>query len=631
MRTKCEWDEPETVQSLLSLIPPFSIISSYHVKTIKEEILPQLLLEDSFSATVSQAPTTVLNRLSVQLISSLAPLTRLLLDMQKHYAEDAAVVKLEVLRQCVNQHFAVKAKDGFWYRAELLQVTDSNELLFDVFDYGPRDLIPLANVRNLDLKFRGLNKMATTVYLLIDNFSDKIPTEVVMKEIQSLTRNIALIVKVIENYRGRWIVDIVSNGFYIGQALGEKKLAISCTMAQVRKQIDRELQEAQNRVGEGEPEPVVELRKLEAIEIGHFDSPERIFVQLLKEKPELRRMQETLQIIAPSLTPVGAAKMGELCIAMNSFDGMWYRARILDSAPDMTSVQFIDYGNTDVITTDKAAKLKQMVDGFASIPEFAKFCSLPMRPGTGSDRRRTEWDDDVFAVLTEYLDRPDKECEFLTETKMRRHFIRLFVQGEDMEQVLKSRGWGESIELIRSGSTCYVSHINSLEEFFLQLDVDATVLDLLLHYLDQADSFEAVAEPIVGVTYAALYEDELWYRARVVKKGAGADEWTVVFVDYGNVAQVTSLKVIASKDISEIPPLSRKCKLYLPKNVLGVSMETENLFEEIAKSGATVMTVNLVNVERDYSVVELVVQESGTNVLDMLPLKMNPYENHDDQ
>lgn len=596
------------------------------MKPIRDEILPQLLVEETFSATVCEPPTTALNCLSVQLITSLGPLTRLLMDMKKHYAEKEADVPLDTLRQCRNQYFAVLAADGFWYRSQLKEVTEEGVLTFDLFDYGRQEVLYPKNVRHLDVQFRGLDKLSTRVYLALEQFTEKISTEVIKREIAQVTKNISLLVKVLENYRGRWIVDIVSNGFSLVHVLADKKLAISCAMALVRKQIDRELEESERERSEGEEDDneaaAPQLRDLKAITVGHFDSPERIFVQLLSDLPELKRMQEILQIVAPSLGPVGAGRIGELCIAQNSFDGQWYRAKILDSAPDMTSVQFIDYGNTDVITADKGAKLKKMIEEFAQIPEFAKFCALPMRPGHG----RKEWDDEVFAVLSQYMDRPDKECEFLTETKLKRHFVRLFVQGENLENVLKSHGWGESVQLIRSGSVCYVSHINSLAEFFLHLDADGTVLDLLNSYFQNADKFQTVAAPTVGSVYAALYDDEEWYRAKLVKKTG--DAWSVLFIDYGNFATVSSFKEIESKEIRDIPPLSHKCKLHMPKNVLGLSMEAENLFEEIAQGGETVLTVNLVNVEKDLSIVELFVKETGINVLDLLPLNINPYE-HD--
>lgn len=583
-------------------------------------MVPQPILDTSFSVTVCQPPTTVLNKLSVQKISTLSQFTHILMEMKKHYAEAKTSVPMEILRQCENQLFAVESKDGFWYRAELLKVTEADELIFNLFDYGRQETVEHPKVRHLDIKFRNFNKMATEIYLPIEQFTEKIGPNVIMEEIEHLTKNISVILKVIENYRGRWIVDVVSNGFSISQALKEKKLAIACPMARVRKQIDRELEETRPDQEDVEP------RKLEAIEIGHFDSPERIFVQLKSELPLLKQMQETLQIIAPSLNAVGALRVGEMCIAQNSFDNQWYRAKILDSAPDMTSVQFVDYGNTDVITSDKGAKLKKMVDEFANIPEYAKFCSLPMRPV--GDRRRTEWDDDVFTVFSHYLEKPDKECEFLTETKLHRYFIHLFVQGEDMENVLKSRGLGTSVELIRSNSICYVSHINALSEFFIQLDKDGTVLDLLHDYFRNVDSLVTVTEPKEGEIYAAQFlDDSEWYRAKLMKGKAADGTWDVLFIDYGNVASVKSLKEITSKEIRDIVPLSKKCKLYLPKNILTVSVEAEMLFEEVARAGATVMTVNLVSLERDLSVVELVVSESGKNLLELLPLKRNPYEN----
>lgn len=40
---------------------------------------------------------------------------------------------------------------------------------------------------------------------------------------------------------------------------------------------------------------------------------------------------------------------GVLCAAPYSVDQQWYRAQVLDADDDITTVRFIDFGNTDVI------------------------------------------------------------------------------------------------------------------------------------------------------------------------------------------------------------------------------------------------------------------------------------------
>lgn len=88
--------------------------------------------------------------------------------------------------------------------------------------------------------------------------------------------------------------------------------------------------------------PIVER---ELVFVTHVDHPNRFYIQLNSDTEALESFQQTLQIIGPQLPPLKNFRAGELCIAKYAFDDEWYRARIIDSDNEITSIQFIDYGN----------------------------------------------------------------------------------------------------------------------------------------------------------------------------------------------------------------------------------------------------------------------------------------------
>lgn len=99
----------------------------------------------------------------------------------------------------------------------------------------------------------------------------------------------------------------------------------------------------QSTVVQGVPSsPIIER---ELVFITHVDHPNRFYIQLNSDTNALESFQQTLQIIGPQLPPLKNFRAGELCIGKYAFDDGWYRARIIDSDSEITSIQFIDYGN----------------------------------------------------------------------------------------------------------------------------------------------------------------------------------------------------------------------------------------------------------------------------------------------
>ncbi|KAK4471183.1 hypothetical protein MN116_005575 [Schistosoma mekongi] len=76
----------------------------------------------------------------------------------------------------------------------------------------------------------------------------------------------------------------------------------------------------------------------------------RFFAQHLSDACTLVKISQTLNSHSfPPFPPEYYPKKGSICIACFSLDNCWYRARVIRSSPKSVAVQFIDFGNEEVI------------------------------------------------------------------------------------------------------------------------------------------------------------------------------------------------------------------------------------------------------------------------------------------
>lgn len=87
--------------------------------------------------------------------------------------------------------------------------------------------------------------------------------------------------------------------------------------------------------------------------ISHIDTPNDFYVQLSSDALNIENVQAKLQTEVDDMQILENPAAGILCAAPYSLDSVWYRAEILDADDDITTVRFIDFGNTDVIDNSK--------------------------------------------------------------------------------------------------------------------------------------------------------------------------------------------------------------------------------------------------------------------------------------
>lgn len=527
---------------------------------------------------------------------------------------------------------AVKSIDENWYRAEIINVTDS-DITVKYIDYGNTETIARNYVKDLADKFKKIATYAVRVYLpLLSEFGDN---ETVVNKMTALTKDYILSMTILEHYKNnQWIVDIGLNDMSIIDAMKAEKLGNQLNLTKLRAQIDGDLLNMEpmivdaivtdlpvinsvheNAIESNEPHDnaneSIDDNSLITAFISHVDSPEKFYLQLKCDQSSLDRLQENLQIVAQSLPALDNFTIGTHCIVKYFNDNLWYRAVILDTDTEVTSIRFIDYGNYDTITD--STLIRSMNDAFLDVPDFAICCSLPI----ACQSNQSEWPADACKFLYDIVNNP-VQFRYICRTKTI-NFIELYQMERDITKEILTAGYGIALNCISDNEQCYVSHTNSLTDFYIQLSKDTDALEKMSGYLND----EVNMLPLQDFTniensmcIAQFDDDYAWYRAKILQHTEDNNLIEVLFIDYGNTSFVTNVCRFKEPKIAELPALSKHCELRLPDNVREWSKIAEQKFVELTGEGSVVLTVKVVSLGQK-SIIDLYL-ENGDCISDIL-------------
>lgn len=504
---------------------------------------------------------------------------------------------------------ALSLQDEQYYRTVVERVEDNNTVIVRYIDYGNCERLPLANLKQLDARFKQLHIFAIKMYLPVKLMVAKAD---VVAEIDRVTDDRDFTLNIIDYYRNDWVIDLTSHGFSLVALLREKGFALSMAENEHRNMLNlkgrqsatpvKDLPATQPTAPAAVTENVAKSQpKGTAAYISHTDNPNRFYLHLEADENAILQFAQSLQIVAPSLPQLTEFRAGIICIAQYSLDEQWYRAKIIDTDGEVTSVLFVDYGNTDTITNNSL--LKKSNESFDQIKHYALPCALAVQP-----KKSSEWNqsacEKLLAISEDLL-----HFEFISEEPSL-SYVTLYDGDRDMANELIIEGHAEPLQQIKNGEKCYVSHVDSLDDFYIQMNSDSKALNLIEEYLSDVSKFETLAEYRAGTICIAQYEDGAYYRAKILKDSTNGDASKgikVHFIDYGNTFIATELRSLP-RSIAELPHLRKRCALRKADDIERWSDKAETQFQEITNSGETVLTVRLVKPD-EKAIVELFIDD----------------------
>ncbi|XP_054287838.1 tudor domain-containing 6-like [Macrosteles quadrilineatus] len=263
---------------------------------------------------------------------------------------------------------------------------------------------------------------------------------------------------------------------------------------------------------------------------------------------------------------------GNLCCAKSVADEQWYRAKILETGEE-TKVQYVDYGNTEVIPS---SHLRQLDASFYTPHALALPVVLHVTWSVPVETLmelagETEYNAVILRNKTGWIvELVDSSGQSLTEKLVELGFV-VALDNSPFKRVVEGGRFAEGsdipAETITDESiikTVFLIHVNSPNDFFLHTAEATQLLKVIDERLVAAKEFPLLRNDSISkgkIVAAQFDEDDLWYRAKIIDHSE--NEIKVTFIDYGNSVKVAKLKELPD-DLLKIPALAMNCALVKP-------------------------------------------------------------------
>ncbi|CAG9833553.1 unnamed protein product [Diabrotica balteata] len=501
--------------------------------------------------------------------------------------------------------YAVNSEDGNWYRGKVTDF-DDEQAVVSFIDYGNSEKVAFSALRELEKEFLDIPILCVEVNISCDGtpFVDKevianifygesswegtvqllgssAPvTETQENYVESTEETVAYIVeKPQENISNQKLEDQQAHGEIVEKgASAERESAIA--------------------------EPV----KGTLVYMSHIDSPSDFYLQFAKNKEDIDNLQTELQMLVEEMEILENPAPGALCAAPYSVDQQWYRAEVLDADEDITTVRFVDFGNTDVIDNN-TTRVKTLPPKLLSLAIYATRCALKVEP------LGEEWDALAMTAFENLTNVENLTAEILNQDE-KCTYVELYVDSTDIRAALVKENLVKTItEKTETRQTGFVSHLNSPSEFWIQLESCIDELEWIAEQLSSAETFPDVTDFTPGTLCAALFpDDQMWYRARILSDTVAGLE--LIFIDYGNSCVCTDLKQLP-EDLVMTAPLAMKCSLQKNDGIPTWTPEAAAKFADISAEGQTIFTVKKIS-SGETSIVQLFLEDNDVTTM-LLP------------
>ncbi|XP_039548347.1 tudor domain-containing 6 isoform X1 [Pimephales promelas] len=313
--------------------------------------------------------------------------------------------------------------------------------------------------------------------------------------------------------------------------------------------------------------------------ISHCNSPCSFFVQFAADEDDIYSLVEKLNADQSRCANIDSSEIheGDLVCAMFPDDNSWYRAAVRKNT-DKIDVEFVDFGNTAVISASKICRLDQ---SFASFPRYSIHCSVHKLDVDGVDQEiapnfKQVIDQNIEKVMCTFVKMSGTVWE-----------VKLNVNGVVLGSTCRHEV-APAAELLTTGVKHQMSNtkvftrykdpdisagqmINGYPSFikgpqlfwcqYAEMDKLQEISDALKNAGNASDTTLSEDSVPPGSACIALFnEDNLWYRAKVTSRDL--DTVSVTFVDYGNESKVNVGDIKAlPPELSDVPPQAFNCQL----------------------------------------------------------------------
>ncbi|NXE12708.1 TDR15 protein, partial [Lophotis ruficrista] len=324
--------------------------------------------------------------------------------------------------------------------------------------------------------------------------------------------------------------------------------------------------------------------------ISHVNSPSSFYVQLAEDENLIIQLAEEINegmVNIDNENCLDELMVGDLIVAENDSDCFYYRAVIKTlKSRNSFEVEFIDYGNTAVLSTSKICRIQEK---FLTLPRLSVHCFLS-RVKSCPDESWTQKNTSYF--VSERNNKP-VACKFLQQHGERWEIDVIFDGKSEYLNQLLSHCWTivgpkkssnadykefdtlfkiNSVvwTLLQSGRRYpgFATAVTDPSNFCVQFEVLFDCMkNLSLLLSDLPDNLPALPKECVAPGASCLIQFGLeaqWNRAEIHE--VTSQSLTLKFIDYGVLnsipySDIHKLKVVP-ESLSYLPPLAHPCSLH---------------------------------------------------------------------
>ena len=263
-------------------------------------------------------------------------------------------------------------------------------------------------------------------------------------------------------------------------------------------------------------------------------------------------------------------QLGQMCLGVYSLDSSLYRSIIIQIIDPKSKVlvQFMDYGNSEVI---HPSKIHQMPSNISSFPTQAYKCAV-VHP----TYKITE---DKVSQFVNEMNGKDKVVIDVKEAALNQYLLVeiLDTSGKPIPlpfAVPTSASIADPpIYPPGAGFKCGISHFVNPSQFYCQNVSITNTLEQLMNNIDNDIKNNLLAKLRsygVGTQCIAQYSgDSGWYRG-VILNQVDAHTYQMLYIDYGNSEAVSNKNIYSPKpDYLAIPPCAFQCSMIVDRPIDG--------------------------------------------------------------
>ena len=324
-----------------------------------------------------------------QLKSDCDKLEVLMDEVSKYYSSHCVEPDLTPGLFCVAQYSGT----GTWYRAQIIAVHSKSDIEVNFVDYGNSEHVAAEQIHSLVDKFSQLCSQGIPCSLVHDYTMEF--TNAVLEQFFRYDLNQEFKIKIRAVHEDRYVVDLFDQE---GAHMNASVLGMIVSPSSASPVDKHSYIPTQLSVGSS----------IQAY-VSHVNSPTNFYCQPLEQAAELENlMSQIVTVMSPPLAShllaIEDLIPGRICLAQYSEDNEWYRALVKSVKDIEVSLLYVDYGNTELSTSDKIVDLPEQ---FQPVAIQAIHCSA--FEGLDTDMRWKEEQTSKFQKLV-------SQCDHITVT-----------------------------------------------------------------------------------------------------------------------------------------------------------------------------------------------------------------------